>query len=65
MEGVNNRTVVLYVTAYPIAWRIDAVVDDGHRGFGHIRPGLDATQEIGTVHWRDMVGFTGEPRGNR
>jgi len=40
MEGVNDGTQ-LYVAAYPIAWRIEVVDDDEHRGFEYIRSGLD------------------------
>jgi len=38
MEGVNDGTQ-LYVAAYPIAWRIEVVDDDEHRGFEYIRSG--------------------------
>ena len=60
MEGANDMTA-LYVTACPIAWRmIDAVVDDGYHAFGHIRPGLDATQDklgrFTDVTWCDLLG---------
>jgi len=36
MEGINDGTQ-LYVAAYPIAWRIEVVDDDEHRGFEYIR----------------------------
>ena len=31
MEGINNGTP-LFVTAYPVAWRVEIVNDEIHRG---------------------------------
>ena len=49
MEGINNGTP-LYVTTYPVAWRIE-IVDDGLlRGFEYVRSELDVTRHIGVAH---------------
>ena len=36
MEGLSNGTP-LFVAAYPVAWRIEVVNDDRHRGFEYAR----------------------------
>ena len=46
MEGLNNGTP-LFVAAYPVAWRIGVVDDDGYRGFEYIRWELHVTQHAG------------------
>jgi hypothetical protein len=35
MEELKNRP--LSVAAYPVAWRVEVVDDDKHRGFEYIR----------------------------
>jgi hypothetical protein len=42
MKGITNGTQLL-VSAYPVAWRIEVVNDDLHRGFELIRLELDVT----------------------
>ena len=49
MEGLDDGTA-LYVAAYPVAWRIELVDDDAHRGFEYARWELDVTRCAGTVH---------------
>ena len=34
----------LYVAAYPVAWKIEIVNDEKHRGFEYIRSELHLTQ---------------------
>jgi len=36
MEGLGNGTA-LSVAAYPVAWRVEVVNDDKHRGFEYVR----------------------------
>jgi len=36
MEGLSNGTP-LYVAEYPVAWRVEVVNDDKHRGFEYVR----------------------------
>ena len=48
MEGLGDGSL-LRVAAYPVAWRIEVVNDDDHRGFEYIRSELHVAQHIGTV----------------
>ena len=36
MEGMGDESI-LSVAAYPVAWRIEVVNDDAHRGFEYVR----------------------------
>ena len=36
MEGMENRCP-LSVAAYPVAWRVEVVNEDPHRGFEYVR----------------------------
>ena len=36
MEGLNDGTP-LFVAAYPVAWRIETVNDEKHRGFEYVQ----------------------------
>jgi hypothetical protein len=47
MDGVKEST--LSVAAYPVAWRIEVVNDEEHRGFEYIRSELNVTRCIGGV----------------
>ena len=38
LNGVQDGTT-LRVTPYPIAWRIEIVEEDNHRGFEYVRSG--------------------------
>ena len=49
MEGLTNGAP-LYVAAYPVAWRIELVEDNAHRGLECIWSVLDIIRCIGTVH---------------
>ena len=42
MEGLNDG-IPLFVNAYPVAWRIEVINDDIHRGFGYIRSVMNTT----------------------
>ena len=46
MEGLGNGTL-LRVDVYPVAWKIEVVDDDEHRGFDYIRSELHVTQHTG------------------
>ena len=48
MKGIDNGTS-LYVTIYPVAWRIEVVNDELHRGSGYVRSVLEVTQYPGVV----------------
>jgi len=49
MEGLE-KGALLHVSAYSVAWRIEIVNDDIHRGFGYVRSGLGVTQHTRVVH---------------
>ena len=36
MEGIGNGTPV-YVSPYPVAWRVELQTDEIHRGFEYVR----------------------------
>ena len=40
----------IIVAPYPVAWRVELVDDDRHRGFEYIRLGLDVTRCNGAIH---------------
>ena len=40
----------LSVSAYPVAWRIEVVNDDVHRGFEYVRSEHDVAHLTGTTH---------------
>ncbi|KAF9648162.1 hypothetical protein BDM02DRAFT_3115768, partial [Thelephora ganbajun] len=40
----------LSVAIYPVAWRVEIVDDEKHRGFEYIRSELYLTRHIGAVH---------------
>ena len=49
MDSVANGCT-LYTTAYPVAWRIEIVDDDAHRGFEYVRSEHDIARPIRTAH---------------
>ena len=59
MEGLNGGDK-LFVTAYPVAWRIETIDDGVHREFEYVRYGLDFTRHTGMVHRHYISGFTGD-----
>ena len=61
MEAINNGTPI-YVTAYPVAWRIEVVNHGIHRGFEYVRSGLDVTWHTETTHRGRILAFTGDLR---
>ena len=40
----------LAVATYPVAWRVEVVNDDVHRGYEYIRSEHNVTRPIGTVY---------------
>ena len=48
VEVGNERQ--LYVTTYPVAWRVEVVNDDMHRGYEYIRSEHNLTGPTGTVY---------------
>jgi len=48
IEGVTNSP--LEVAAYPVAWRVEVVNDDKHRGFEYVRLSWGATNYAWAVH---------------
>jgi len=61
MVGLGNGRV-LSVAAYPVAWRIEIVNDDPHRGFEYVRLEHKVTHPTGTVTDVWISAFIGEPR---
>ena len=49
MAGLQD-SCVLSVAAYPVAWRIEVVNDDIHRGFEYVRSGVDVARPSKTPH---------------
>ena len=49
MAGFENGSA-LSVSAYPVAWRIEVVNDDIHRGFEYVRLEHDVTRPPETTH---------------
>ena len=49
MEGLNHADV-LFVTSYPVAWRVEIVDDEIHRGYEYVRSELGVTRNMGTAH---------------
>jgi len=62
MEGMGDGCI-LSVAAYPVAWRIEVVNDDAHRGFEYVRCELDVARRTGTAHPHCVLAFTGGPQG--
>ena len=52
----------LLVAAYPVAWRIEVVDDDVHRGFEYVRYEPDIPQCTRAAHPRWIPVFSGESR---
>ena len=48
MEGLDNGTL-LYVGAFPMAWRIEVVDDDKYRSFEYVRSVSDSVRRFGVV----------------
>jgi len=48
MEGLD-QSAPIFVAPYPIAWRVEVVEDDKHRGFEYIRL-VEVAQRIGVFH---------------
>ena len=48
MDGIKESS--LSVAAYPVAWRVEVVNDDKHRGFEYVRSELDVTRRIRAAH---------------
>jgi len=48
MAGLNGATP-LYVAPYPVAWKIETVKEEMHRGFEHVRSELGVTRYSGIV----------------
>ena len=47
--GLENGSL-LSVAAFPVAWRVEVVNDDIHRGFEYVRSEHDVTPLSGTIH---------------
>ena len=61
MVGLQDGCV-LSVVAYPVAWRVEVVNDDKHRGFEYVRSEQIVTCSTRTTHRYGALAFTGEPR---
>ena len=46
----SNAECRLCVAAYPVAWRVEVVNDDIHRGYEYIRSEHNFTRPTGTVY---------------
>ena len=50
MSMGNLDDAPVSVAPYPVAWRVEVVDDDNHRGFEYVRLGLGVTQSHRMVH---------------
>ena len=48
MEGPKDTPIT--VAVYPVAWRVEIVNDEKHRGFEYVRSGPNAVRCSGVVH---------------
>jgi len=61
MAGLENDRP-LSVSTYPVAWRIEIVNEEIHRGLEYVRSEHKIAPPPGTAHSSDVLAFIGELR---